>query len=182
MNPFAPDRTKLGFIGLGLMGRRIVQRLLRHGYQVIAYDQDRSRVEELIDSGASAAAKLAEITRSGQQTRKSVAQRLQSAVSAAFDEQRFSADSGSCRRYLGASASYPCRISGEHRGVRKRNRGRFFRGDSANGETRSLRCTDRSVAKRHRCREMKRMRAGRVYVIPTGFARIGCEAVCPSPD
>jgi 3-hydroxyisobutyrate dehydrogenase-like beta-hydroxyacid dehydrogenase len=62
MNPFAPDKTKLGFIGLGLMGRRIVQRLLTHGYQVIAYDQDRSRVEELIDSGASPAANLAEIT------------------------------------------------------------------------------------------------------------------------
>jgi 3-hydroxyisobutyrate dehydrogenase-like beta-hydroxyacid dehydrogenase len=64
MNPFAPDKTKLGFIGLGLMGRRIVQRLLTHGYQVIAYDQDRSRVEKLIESGASPAANLAEITAS----------------------------------------------------------------------------------------------------------------------
>jgi 3-hydroxyisobutyrate dehydrogenase-like beta-hydroxyacid dehydrogenase len=35
MNSFAPGKTKLGFIGLGLMGQRIAQRLLAHGYQMI---------------------------------------------------------------------------------------------------------------------------------------------------
>ena len=61
MNSFAPGKTKLGFIGLGLMGQRIAQRLLAHGYQVIVYDQDRARVEQLIESGASPATNLAEI-------------------------------------------------------------------------------------------------------------------------
>jgi 3-hydroxyisobutyrate dehydrogenase-like beta-hydroxyacid dehydrogenase len=61
MNSFVPGKTKLGFIGLGLMGQRIAQRLLAHGYQMIIYDQDRTRVEQLIESGASPATKLAEI-------------------------------------------------------------------------------------------------------------------------
>jgi len=64
MNPFAPGTTKLGFIGLGLMGQRIAQRLLTHGYQVIAYDQDRSKVEKVIESGASPTANVAEIAAS----------------------------------------------------------------------------------------------------------------------
>jgi 3-hydroxyisobutyrate dehydrogenase-like beta-hydroxyacid dehydrogenase len=64
MNPFAPGTTKVGFIGLGLMGRCIAQRLLSHGYQVIAYDQDRSKVGKLIESGASPAARLEEIAAS----------------------------------------------------------------------------------------------------------------------
>jgi 3-hydroxyisobutyrate dehydrogenase-like beta-hydroxyacid dehydrogenase len=62
MTQVAPGTTQLGFIGLGLMGQRIAQRLLTHGYQVIAYDQDRPKVEGLIESGASPAANLDEIT------------------------------------------------------------------------------------------------------------------------
>ncbi|MGA8409219.1 MAG: NAD(P)-dependent oxidoreductase [Candidatus Acidiferrales bacterium] len=64
MNPVAPGKTRIGCIGLGLMGLRIAQRLLSHGYQIIAYDRNRAKVEELIESGASPAANLAEIAAS----------------------------------------------------------------------------------------------------------------------
>jgi 3-hydroxyisobutyrate dehydrogenase len=61
MKTIAPGVTKVGFIGLGLMGRRIAQHLLTAGFQVLAYDVDRSKVEKLIESGASPAANLSEI-------------------------------------------------------------------------------------------------------------------------
>lgn len=61
MKMIAPGVTKVGFIGLGLMGARIAQRLLTAGFQVTAYDVGRSKVEKLIESGASPAADLSEI-------------------------------------------------------------------------------------------------------------------------
>jgi 3-hydroxyisobutyrate dehydrogenase-like beta-hydroxyacid dehydrogenase len=61
MNPVAPGKTKVGFIGLGLMGRPIARRLLAHDFQVIAYDRNRAKVEKVMESGASPAASLAEI-------------------------------------------------------------------------------------------------------------------------
>jgi 3-hydroxyisobutyrate dehydrogenase-like beta-hydroxyacid dehydrogenase len=60
MKTIAPGVTKVGFIGLGLMGLRVAQHLLTAGFEVIAYDLDRSKVEKLIESGASAAS-LSEI-------------------------------------------------------------------------------------------------------------------------
>ncbi|MGA7851838.1 MAG: NAD(P)-dependent oxidoreductase [Candidatus Acidiferrales bacterium] len=60
----APGKTKIGLIGLGLMGLRIGQRLLTHGYEVVAYDQNRAKVEVLMESGATPAADLAEIAAS----------------------------------------------------------------------------------------------------------------------
>ncbi len=61
MNTVAPGNTRLGFIGLGLMGSRIAQRLLDQGYQLFAYDQDQAKVEKLAESGASRAVNLSEI-------------------------------------------------------------------------------------------------------------------------
>jgi len=43
------------------MGSRIAQRLLTAGFQIIAYDRDRTKVEKLIESGASLAADISEI-------------------------------------------------------------------------------------------------------------------------
>jgi 3-hydroxyisobutyrate dehydrogenase len=60
----APGKTKIGLIGLGLMGLRIGQRLLTHGYEVVAYDRNRAKVEKLMESGATPAANLAEIAAS----------------------------------------------------------------------------------------------------------------------
>lgn len=43
--------AKLGFVGLGLMGSRIVKRLLDAGHQVSGYNRTRSKAESLIQAG-----------------------------------------------------------------------------------------------------------------------------------
>ena len=55
MNPITPERNQLGFIGIGYMGRPIVQRLLESGFKVAAYDRDRSKAEELVGFGGTIA-------------------------------------------------------------------------------------------------------------------------------
>lgn len=43
---------KLGYIGLGKMGMGMVQRLLEHGHQVVAYNRSRGAVDEAVGYGA----------------------------------------------------------------------------------------------------------------------------------
>jgi len=43
--------ANLGFIGLGLMGSRIVKRLLASGHQVSGYNRTRAKAESLIEAG-----------------------------------------------------------------------------------------------------------------------------------
>ena len=43
--------ANLGFVGLGLMGSRIVKRLLDGGYQVFGYNRTRTKAESLIQAG-----------------------------------------------------------------------------------------------------------------------------------
>ncbi|MDZ5472312.1 2-hydroxy-3-oxopropionate reductase [Bacillus sp. 31A1R] len=43
---------KLGFIGLGIMGKPMTQNLLKNGYEVTVYDINQAAVEELIGQGA----------------------------------------------------------------------------------------------------------------------------------
>jgi phosphoglycerate dehydrogenase-like enzyme len=45
MKLLTADQTRLGFIGLGSMGSRIAQRLLEHGYVLIAYDINPAKAE-----------------------------------------------------------------------------------------------------------------------------------------
>jgi 3-hydroxyisobutyrate dehydrogenase len=52
MTPITPDGCKLGFIGIGSMGRPIAQRLLESGYNLTAYNRDRSKAEALVGYGA----------------------------------------------------------------------------------------------------------------------------------
>src|SRR5215467_210264 len=58
------DQAKIGFIGLGNMGSRIVQRLLQHGYHVTAYDSDSAKVEAMAPDGAVVAHSIAELSKS----------------------------------------------------------------------------------------------------------------------
>jgi 2-hydroxy-3-oxopropionate reductase len=44
---------KIGFIGLGIMGRPMAKNLLKAGYQLVVYDLLTSAIEELVNSGAS---------------------------------------------------------------------------------------------------------------------------------
>src|SRR5918996_5523480 len=61
MTPIDPVRCKLGFIGLGSMGRPIARRLLEAGYKVTAYNRDRQKAEALVGDGASVAKEIIEL-------------------------------------------------------------------------------------------------------------------------
>lgn len=53
--------NRLGFIGIGYMGRPIARRLLESGFKVIAYDRERSNAEKLIPYGGTVAESVAEL-------------------------------------------------------------------------------------------------------------------------
>ena len=61
MKSFTADQVKLGFIGVGAMGSRVVRRLRDHGYQVSVYNRNRSKAEALLPYGVSIAGSLAEL-------------------------------------------------------------------------------------------------------------------------
>ncbi len=51
---------RIGFVGLGMMGAPMAANLVRAGFEVGAFDLDRSRVDELVDGGAAAIGSLAD--------------------------------------------------------------------------------------------------------------------------
>jgi 3-hydroxyisobutyrate dehydrogenase-like beta-hydroxyacid dehydrogenase len=62
MNRISPDQHKLGFIGIGNMGRRIAQRLLEHGYDLAVYNRTREAAEALVQHGATVAQSIAALS------------------------------------------------------------------------------------------------------------------------
>jgi 3-hydroxyisobutyrate dehydrogenase-like beta-hydroxyacid dehydrogenase len=64
MKSFTADQVRLGFIGVGAMGSRLVRRLLHAGYQLAVYDRNQSNAETLREYGASVATSAAEIVES----------------------------------------------------------------------------------------------------------------------
>ncbi len=62
MNSITSEKNKLGFLGVGYMGRPIVQRLLESGFKVAAYDRDHSKAEELIRYGGTVAESVAQLS------------------------------------------------------------------------------------------------------------------------
>jgi 3-hydroxyisobutyrate dehydrogenase-like beta-hydroxyacid dehydrogenase len=62
MSPINPEKNKLGFVGIGYMGRPIAQRLLEAGFKLTAYDRDRSKAEDLIRYGATVAENVSELS------------------------------------------------------------------------------------------------------------------------
>ena len=63
MKLLTADRVKLGFIGLGEMGSRIAQRLLDHGYPLVAYDRDIAKAEAVAAKRGFAAKNIPELAR-----------------------------------------------------------------------------------------------------------------------
>src|SRR5258705_13577497 len=61
MNSLTKENGRLGFIGIGNMGSRIAKRLLKDGYQVIAYNRSREAAEALAEFGAMVADSIAEL-------------------------------------------------------------------------------------------------------------------------
>jgi len=64
MEPMTARETKLGFVGIGYMGRPIAQRLLESGFKVTAYDRDRSKADQLVRYGGSVAQSVSELAAS----------------------------------------------------------------------------------------------------------------------
>lgn len=52
---------KIGFIGLGIMGKPMAKNLLKAGHELVVYDINRQAVEELSIAGAMAAESIAEV-------------------------------------------------------------------------------------------------------------------------
>ena len=63
MKLLTADNVKLGFIGLGNMGSRIAQRLLDHGYSLVAYDRDTAKAEAVVAERGFAAKNILELAR-----------------------------------------------------------------------------------------------------------------------
>jgi 3-hydroxyisobutyrate dehydrogenase len=62
MNAITCEKSKLGFVGVGYMGRPIARRLLESGFRLSAYDQHRSNAEQLIPYGGTVAESVAELS------------------------------------------------------------------------------------------------------------------------
>ncbi len=63
MKLLTADKVTLGFIGLGNMGSRIGERLLDHGYPLVAYDRDAAKVEAVVAKRGFAAKNALELAR-----------------------------------------------------------------------------------------------------------------------
>jgi 3-hydroxyisobutyrate dehydrogenase-like beta-hydroxyacid dehydrogenase len=64
MKPITQENSKLGFVGIGYMGRPIAQRLLESGFKLTAYDRERSAGEQLHSFGGRVAESVAELSSS----------------------------------------------------------------------------------------------------------------------
>src|SRR6266404_6418654 len=64
MKPITQENNKLGFVGIGYMGRPIARRLLESGFKLTAYDRDHSKTEELIQDGGTVAQSVSELSSS----------------------------------------------------------------------------------------------------------------------
>jgi 3-hydroxyisobutyrate dehydrogenase len=62
MKPITHENSRLGFIGIGYMGRPIARRLLESGFKLTAYDQNHSNAEELIQYGGTVAHSVSELS------------------------------------------------------------------------------------------------------------------------
>jgi len=64
MKPVKQENGRLGFVGIGYMGRPIARRLLESGFKLTAYDREHSKAEELNQYGGKVAQSVAELSSS----------------------------------------------------------------------------------------------------------------------
>jgi len=64
MKTIKQENARLGFVGIGYMGRPIARRLLESGFKLTAYDRDRSKADELVRYGGSVAQSVSELSSS----------------------------------------------------------------------------------------------------------------------
>jgi 3-hydroxyisobutyrate dehydrogenase-like beta-hydroxyacid dehydrogenase len=64
MKPITQENARLGFIGIGYMGRPIARRLLEAGFRLRAYDRDPQKADELVRYGGTVAQSVWELSSS----------------------------------------------------------------------------------------------------------------------
>jgi 3-hydroxyisobutyrate dehydrogenase-like beta-hydroxyacid dehydrogenase len=64
MKPITQESDRLGFVGIGYMGRPIARRLLESGFKLTAYDRDHRKAEDLIQYGGKVAQSISELSSS----------------------------------------------------------------------------------------------------------------------
>src|SRR5580765_7395878 len=64
MKPITQENARLGFVGVGYMGRPIARRLLESGFKLTAYDRDHGKAEQLIQYGGNVAQSVSELSSS----------------------------------------------------------------------------------------------------------------------
>src|SRR5271167_2410647 len=64
MKPIMQENDRLGFIGIGYMGRPIARRLLEAGFRVTVYDRDPNKADELLRYGGTVAQSVSELSSS----------------------------------------------------------------------------------------------------------------------
>ena len=52
---------KVGFIGLGIMGKPMSKNILKNGHELVVYNRSRASVDELVACGAEAASSSKEV-------------------------------------------------------------------------------------------------------------------------
>jgi 3-hydroxyisobutyrate dehydrogenase-like beta-hydroxyacid dehydrogenase len=62
MKPITKENNRLGFVGIGYMGRPIARRLLEAGYTLTAYDRNPRKAEELTQYGGKVAQSISELS------------------------------------------------------------------------------------------------------------------------
>jgi 2-hydroxy-3-oxopropionate reductase len=60
--------TRIGFVGLGIMGRPMARNLLKAGFQLAVHNRSRAAVDDLVSAGATAARSAAEVAAVSQVT------------------------------------------------------------------------------------------------------------------
>jgi 3-hydroxyisobutyrate dehydrogenase-like beta-hydroxyacid dehydrogenase len=64
MKPITPEKSKIGFVGIGYMGRPIASRLIASGFRLTGYDREQGKAEELLRYGGSVAQSVSELAAS----------------------------------------------------------------------------------------------------------------------
>jgi 3-hydroxyisobutyrate dehydrogenase-like beta-hydroxyacid dehydrogenase len=64
MKPITQENSRLGFVGIGYMGRPIARRLLEAGFKLRAYDRDPNKADELVRYGGTVAQSIWELSSS----------------------------------------------------------------------------------------------------------------------
>src|SRR5271169_5645192 len=64
MKPITQENDRLGFVGIGYMGRPIARRLLEAGFKLTAYDRDPNKADELVRYGGTVAQSVSEFSSS----------------------------------------------------------------------------------------------------------------------